>query len=145
MGMKGLPRDTLRKIEEEGVEGARVPGDVAETWVPLPAGCTEADYLERIIEYARSHGWLVAHFRPARVKRGGEETYETPVAADGKGFPDLVMLRDGQIVVIEAKRNAKLKPRPDQQRWLKAWQKVPGAIVRVASPETWSEVQKVLS
>ena len=37
---------------------------------------------------ARIYHWLVAHFRPAKTAKG----WRTPVSADGRGFPDLVMV-----------------------------------------------------
>lgn len=42
------------------------------------------------MEVARLLGWRTAHFRPALTKRG----WRTPVQGDGRGFPDLVLVRD---------------------------------------------------
>lgn len=65
-----------------------------------------------VIETARILGWRVAHFRAAINKRGH---YQTPVAADGKGFPDLCMVRD-RVVFMELKVGYK-KLSEEQERW----------------------------
>jgi hypothetical protein len=51
---------------------------------------TEAEFQAQIIDAAHLMGYRVAHFRPAQNSRG---QWRTPVAADGKGFPDLVLVR----------------------------------------------------
>lgn len=76
---------------------------------------TEADWQRTVIDTARLFGWRVAHFRPARTKHGG---WVTPVAADGKGFPDLVLARD-RVIFAELKTQ-KGKPTPDQDAWARA-------------------------
>lgn len=87
---------------------------------PYGVTMSEAQLQEAVIDCAHTFGWLIAHFRPARVKRGGVEIYETPVAADGKGFPDLVMLRGRRMIAAELK-SATGKLRPDQELWLAAF------------------------
>lgn len=59
---------------------------------------TEDAFMSQLIGVARLCGWKVAHFRPARTKGG----WRTPVAADGQGFPDLLLARE-RIVVAELK------------------------------------------
>jgi hypothetical protein len=83
---------------------------------------------EAVIGCARTFGWRVAHFRPARVMRGGKETWETPVSADGKGFPDLVLVRGGRLIFAELKSTTG-KTSADQDAWL--------AELRLACPETY--------
>lgn len=46
---------------------------------------TEREFQRAVIELAHTFGWRIAHFRPAMTKHG----WATPVAADGKGYPDL--------------------------------------------------------
>ena len=54
---------------------------------------SEAQLQAAIIEMAQLLGKRVAHFRSVRVQRkDGSVYYETPVQADGKGFPDLVIV-----------------------------------------------------
>ena len=55
-----------------------------------------------VIDVARLFGWRVAHFRSVPVKRGPRVVWETPVQADGAGFPDLVLVRD-RVLWIELK------------------------------------------
>jgi hypothetical protein len=52
---------------------------------------TESEFQEQIIELAHVFGWRIAHFRPAQTKHG----WRTPVSADGKGWPDLVLVHAG--------------------------------------------------
>lgn len=58
----------------------------------------EAELQSAVIETARIFGWRVAHFRPAQTLEG----WRTPVSADGKGFPDLVLVRE-RVVYAELK------------------------------------------
>lgn len=62
---------------------------------------TEAQFATWVIALARTRGWRVAHFRPARTEKG----WRTPVAADGAGFPDLVLARRGEVLFAELKSN----------------------------------------
>jgi hypothetical protein len=59
----------------------------------------ESDLLAGVVDLAHALGWRVAHFRPARTAYG----WRTPVAADGAGFPDLVLVRQDRLVVAELK------------------------------------------
>jgi hypothetical protein len=74
---------------------------------------TEAELLEAVVELAHLRGWRVAHFRPARTEKG----WRTAVSADGKGFPDLVLARTGEILFVELK-SAKGRVSREQQEWL---------------------------
>lgn len=83
------------------------------------AGAMDEDKLQQVvIDRANHWGWLVAHFRSARTAAGG---WVTPVAADGRGFPDLVMVHPsvGRLLVVELK-SQKGKVTPEQQEWLTA-------------------------
>lgn len=76
---------------------------------------TEAELTGQILQYAKLRGWTTAHFRPARTKDG----WRTAVSGDGKGFPDLFMVRkrDKRAVAAELKVG-KNKPTPEQLAWL---------------------------
>lgn len=74
----------------------------------------ESDFQRTVIEMAQHLGWRVAHFRPAQTEKG----WRTPVAADGKGWPDLVLVRD-RVLFVELKTD-KGKLSLDQEQWRRA-------------------------
>lgn len=82
---------------------------------------SEADWQAQVIDLARIHGWIVAHFRPARTVDG----WRTPVSADGKGFPDLVLARRPRVIFAELKSETG-KVTAEQMLWLK---ELPNACV----------------
>lgn len=98
---------------------------------------TEAQLQQAVIEAAQLLGWRVAHFRPARTKDGG---WVTPVAADGKGFPDLVLVKGGTLAFVELKsENGKLSA--EQKDWLHAleWPDFSDDyVVEVWRPKDWT-------
>mgnify|MGYP001558974447 FL=1 len=111
---------------------------------------TEAEFLATIIEYAQVKDWLVAHFRPgmtSRVDKSGKPVWVTPVQADGKGFPDLVLTRDGQLLFIEAKTE-KGKLSEEQAEWILQLHKVayssPIVEVHCWRPSDWPTIEQVL-
>jgi hypothetical protein len=91
----------------ERPKGVRVPQE------------SEAAFQKWVISCAHANGWRVAHFRRVRVQRkNGDVYWETPVAADGKGFPDLALVRE-RVVWAELK-SAGGRPSPEQTVWLAA-------------------------
>lgn len=111
--------------------------------VPLPPKMTEAQFQRHVIHYAQACGWRVAHFRAVRVQRSNGKTYhETPVAADGRGFPDLILVRGRRLIAIELKAG-KNKPTPEQRQWLDALEQawVPSYVYY---PEDWQEIMDLL-
>ncbi len=103
---------------------------------------TEAVFQEYVIEAAHYFGWKVAHFRRARVMRDGKETYETPVAADGRGWPDLCLARPGQLMFWELKAK-KNQPTPEQKDWRDILIRA-GAVHRFLHPRDWPEILEML-
>jgi len=103
------------------------------------AGVIESDLHRGVIEAAQLLGWKAAHFRPARTAHG----WRTPVEADGKGFPDLVLVRD-RVVFAELKcgRN---KLSPEQEAWLEALRQA-GVEAYLWTDEMWGkgEIEAVL-
>lgn len=83
-----------------------------------------------IIEKGHMLGWLIGHFPPVKGPAG----WRTPVAADGKGFLDLILLRD-RVLVAEIKGDGD-RMRPDQIKWMTAW-RIAGAEVHVWTPRDW--------
>jgi hypothetical protein len=100
-------------------------------------GVSERDFQRTVIEAAQLLGWRVAHFRPAQTKHG----WRTPVAADGAGFPDLVLLRGRELLVRELKDGSKLTPA--QEAWLRAFSDA-SVDASVWTPVMWDEIERSL-
>jgi hypothetical protein len=100
---------------------------------------TEQELLDCVIETAHLFGWKCAHFRAAMTKHG----WRTPVSADGKGFVDLVLVRD-RLVAIELK-STKGTMSEDQVRWHGALVGA-GVEVYVFRPSDWADgtIERVL-
>jgi len=92
------------------------------------AEMTERDLQAWVIVLARLLGWRVAHFRPARTAHG----WRTPVAGDGAGFPDLVLVGHGRVLFRELKAG-RGRLRPEQEAWLSALRS------SGADAEVWTE------
>ena len=98
---------------------------------------TEAEWQRTVLEAARLFRWRVAHFRPAMTRHG----WVTPVAADGRGFPDLVLVRE-RVLWVELKTD-RGHLTADQQLWLDALTGA-GQAAFVWRPGDWSEVVRAL-
>jgi hypothetical protein len=99
------------------------------------AKLSEAAFQKQVIDLAHLYRWRVAHFRPARTTVAGKETWRTAVSADGQGFPDLVLARNGVVLFRELKTDHG-KASHEQLAWLLA---VGGAIWR---PAQWSTIER---
>jgi len=86
-----------------------------------------------IIDLARTRGWMVAHFPVVKDHLG---FWRTPVAADGKGWPDLVLVRD-RVVFVEVKGDGD-RLRPEQVRW-QSTLRLAGQETYVWTPRDWPE------
>ncbi|MDE2101499.1 MAG: VRR-NUC domain-containing protein [Patescibacteria group bacterium] len=94
----------------------------------------EEELQENTIDTCRLFKVRAAHFRPAMTKHG----WRTPVAADGKGFPDLVMVGPRQLAVAELKGDSAPKKVPeDQVAWLEAFRTI-GIPAFVWRPPDWT-------
>jgi len=104
---------------------------------------TERDFQRTVIELAQRLGWKVAHFRPAQNQHGD---WRTPVAADGAGFPDLVLVRE-RVIFAELKNdNGRL--RPQQRQWLDAINRASptDAVDAVVwRPKDWDHIHATLT
>ena len=103
-----------------------------------PLTISEAAFQQQFIDLAHWLGWLVAHFRPARTAKG----WRTPVAADGKGFPDNVLCRE-RTIYVELKCGSG-RPSPEQKEWIAAL-KAAGEEVYVWCPSDWDLMVSVLT
>lgn len=90
------------------------------------------DLQRAIINLARTLGWRVAHTPPIRTERG----WRTAVAADGKGFPDLLLVRD-RVIAVEVKGTGD-RMRPGQEEWLTAF-RLAGCAAYVWTPVEWAD------
>jgi hypothetical protein len=94
-------------------------------------GPTEKVFMGQVIDYARLMGWVVYH--PWISVRSEP------------GFPDVLAVRAGRLVVAELKSlTGKLSPA--QEGWLGALGAVPGCEVRVWRPddESWADIERTL-
>jgi hypothetical protein len=99
------------------------------------ADLSEEDFQTRIIDAAKQYGWRVHHGRPA-VNRNGK--WSTPIQGH-PGFPDLVLSRDGVVIIAELK-SRRGKPTPSQDLWLEAL----GDHARLWRPADWVAIQNEL-
>jgi hypothetical protein len=92
-----------------------------------------------IIALARTLGWRVAHTPPVKTEHG----WRTAIAADGRGFPDLLFLRE-RIFVAEVKGDGDALT-ADQKMWLSAF-RLAGVEAFVWGPKEWRDgtIEEVL-
>jgi hypothetical protein len=92
-----------------------------------------------IIDLAQRLGWRVATFPPVATERG----WRTPAGANGKGWPDMVLVRD-RVIVAEVKGDSD-RLRPEQREWLSAF-RMAGVPAHVWTPAEWAsgEVENIL-
>jgi hypothetical protein len=82
------------------------------TGLPL----TEEAWQHQVIDLAKLFKWHVHHARPARTEQG----WRTPIQGD-KGFPDLVLARNGRVIFAELKTDSpRSRLRPEQEAWARA-------------------------
>lgn len=84
---------------------------------PVPE-ISEKELMQGVIDTARIFGWRVAHFRSVPVRRGPRVVWETPVQADGRGFPDLVLVRE-RVLWVELKVGSNTLS-DEQAAWIEA-------------------------
>jgi hypothetical protein len=100
---------------------------------------SEAQLQKAVIELAQLLGWRVAHFRPAMTQSG---RWVTAVQGNGKGFPDLVLAKNGYVLFVELK-SAKGRLSAEQEEWLEV---LPPEDTYVWRPEQWTSgaIERVL-
>jgi hypothetical protein len=99
---------------------------------------SEQEFTDQVLQLAGLYRWRTFHVRPGRTANG----WRTPVQGDGKGFPDLLLLRGGRIVVAELKVGTR-QTTVEQDDWLAAWEAT-GAEVFVWRPCNWNQIVEVL-
>lgn len=111
--------------------------------VPMrkPAGLeriTEVQFQSHVLQYARMRGWLRMHSRTALNQSG---SWSTPISGD-KGFPDLVLARDGVVIFIELK-SARGRLGPGQAEWIEALGGEDGNAF-IFRPADWDRIEALL-
>jgi hypothetical protein len=106
---------------------------------------TEAELQSNVIELARVLKWRVAHFRNVRVQLKHGTRYMLPVAADGVGFPDLVMVKRDRTLFVELKAEKGVVSR-EQHDWIDALTGSRNREVYVWRPQNWTsgEIETIL-
>jgi len=94
----------------------------------------EADLLRTVVEMAHLFGWLVHHDRPALTEKG----WRTAVQGDA-GFPDLVLARDGRVLIVELKAEGR-RLTAEQV----AWQDALGRFADVWYPSDLDDIGSTL-
>jgi hypothetical protein len=94
----------------------------------------ESEFQRQVIALAALRKWRVVHFRPARVIRGGKESWRTPVEGHN-GFVDLVLARGGVVLHCELKTSTG-RLSDDQQ----AWREAIGPSWRLWRPADWDAI-----
>lgn len=93
---------------------------------------SEDDLLRAVLALAKLYGWRTLHIRPARTEKG----WRSPVQGDGKGWPDLFMIRGDDVLAIELK-GATGKLTDEQRAWLDALMPIAWDAC-VWRPEDWT-------
>jgi hypothetical protein len=119
-------------LEREGVTNATAISRACKTTVKTINPIKETDWQKTVIDLAQANGWKVAHFRGAWSKDG--KRFVTPVAADGAGFPDLVLARRGRVIFIELKTEKGILS-GDQLNWQYELYGKPGEMNWIKHPE----------
>jgi hypothetical protein len=99
----------------------------------------EEEFTNQVLELALHCGWFRAHFRAAETKNG----WRTAVSGDGKGFPDLFMVRGSRALAAELKMPGN-KPSIEQEAWLAALSLTP-IETYLWYPKDWDEIVKVFA
>lgn len=97
---------------------------------PAALNVPESDWQWTVVDYARLMGWIDYH------------TFDSRKSA--AGFPDLLLIRPPELVVVELKAE-RGRVTTAQECWLDLFRLVPGVDVYVWRPSDWSEVQRRLS
>ena len=101
---------------------------------------SEDDLLSCVIDLAQRLNWRVINFRPAQTAKG----WRTAVQGDGKGYPDLTLLRGSRGMAVELK-SARGQVSREQAAWLGAFLAA-GWETHIWRPADWVEgVREVLT
>ena len=100
----------------------------------LPSAPLEWQFQREVVRFAEEHGWLV-HYSIAAHRRGMLRTQQ----GGANGFPDLVLARDGVVLLAELKVGRR-RLTGGQREWAAAG----GASAVVWRPADAAEIEEVL-
>jgi len=82
---------------------------------------SEKDFQKQILEIAARYGWKRAHFQKVPIVRQNKTVrWLTPAAADGKGFPDLLLVHEKYGIIFCEIKTQKGILSPEQKEWAEA-------------------------
>ena len=99
----------------------------------------EREFQQQVIDLAHIFHWRVTHFRPAQTTKG----WRTAVSADGMGFPDLVLAREGRLIFIEVK-SERGKLSLEQSEWLEVLKATGKCETFLLYPSDFDIIVKIL-
>ena len=117
----------------------------------------ERDFQGQVIDLLHLHGFKVAHFGMGQMRIKGKMQWATPAGADGKGFPDIVAIRDEPMrtnlngpnyvrvyggLAWELKAGAN-RATTEQLEWLRLFE-MAGFHAKVWYPEQLEEIKDLL-
>ena len=103
-----------------------------------PLFASEREFGDSLADVAKSLGWHVAHFRPARTEDGWRTAMQ-----GHPGFVDFVLARAGVVLFWELKMPGN-KPTPNQTAWIAALGG-PSDTVRVLYPQDYDWAVRMLA
>jgi hypothetical protein len=124
---------------------------------------TEAAFQAQVVGLARMYGWRPYHAPDGGAPQRNGRRVVGGQLPEGRGFPDLLLLRGPELVVAELKtRTGRIGP--GQREWLDAWTElgahvargldelkllgtndyVPSVRAYLWRPSDWEQIQRVL-
>jgi hypothetical protein len=100
-----------------------------------PLDISERSFQAQVLRVALAYGWQFMHV-PAVFTRG---SWRTPTQGT-PGFPDLVLARDGVLLLVELKTE-KGRFRPGQEEWVSA----AGEHGYIWRPSNWAAILQTLA
>lgn len=139
-----VAKDKRLEVTSQGVNLDALLGDSGRTPAFFDEQMSEATFQQELIGLFHLHGWTVAWIRPVRVQRAnGSVYYETPMGADGSGWPDLFATRGNRAIAAELKAG-KNKATAAQLGWLDRLGQIPGIQTFEWRASDWTTIEEVL-
>lgn len=99
----------------------------------------EAAFQAKVIQFAHEAGWMHQHTYRGKTAKGAWRTNATP------GFPDLLLLKPGRMVILELKMPGN-HASDAQNEWVSTFQTVGGNVeAYVVWPADWEHIVDLLT